>query len=510
MTSDWKKTGNAKYNAGLYEGAVECYTKALEQSPSDKFLYGNRAQTWYKLNQFQKAIDDSQESTRLDPTFAKGYFRTGNAYLRLGNFDESEAQFKLSAEHGEEAGVTSAKQVVTLREDYAKAKALKAEGKPCVSTLQPVVLAATHNVELKTFFVEEAAAAELWDDVIAALKDTIADDLFKDNVRLRYLYTQALYFTVCFQEALKHVEKVLALEPEHEDAIALKKQVTAMQRIITSGKTYMTKNAFQWSVDAFTKAMAMEPTSPVLQKYLNVCRAVPLMHMEQYAEAIEDCTKALQGNTHDWRVKAWECRGFCYEAQGEFQLAIADYERAVALKANVETQERLHALRQTKPKRKDYYAILGVEKSADLTAVKTAYRRLALQYHPDRLTSEVGQDHDVDDEEKLQMKNKFQEISEAYVVLSDKERRARYDAGESLDTLHENDQDPFILFNILCGVLKEDAGLAEKMAHHAKQCCFWGTLCVGGVATCPCWAPVMYFQSEKHRHYPNSDQNRPL
>ncbi|KAG0362197.1 hypothetical protein BC939DRAFT_488358 [Gamsiella multidivaricata] len=62
----------------------------------------------------------------------------------------------------------------------------------------------------------------------------------------------------------------------------------------------------------------------------------------------------------------------------------------------------------------DYYAILGVSKDADDSQIKKAYRKLALKYHPDKNTAEEA-------------KKKFHDISEAYEVLSDKDKRAIYD-----------------------------------------------------------------------------------
>ena len=65
---------------------------------------------------------------------------------------------------------------------------------------------------------------------------------------------------------------------------------------------------------------------------------------------------------------------------------------------------------------KDYYEILGVEKGADPKQIKEAYRRLALTYHPDRNRDNPG------------AAARMKEINESYAVLSDPEKRRRYDA----------------------------------------------------------------------------------
>jgi len=67
--------------------------------------------------------------------------------------------------------------------------------------------------------------------------------------------------------------------------------------------------------------------------------------------------------------------------------------------------------------KRDYYEILGVQKTASLDEIKKAYRELALKFHPDR----------VGPEQKKEAETKFKEISEAYAVISDEQKRSLYD-----------------------------------------------------------------------------------
>ena len=60
--------------------------------------------------------------------------------------------------------------------------------------------------------------------------------------------------------------------------------------------------------------------------------------------------------------------------------------------------------------KRDYYEVLGVDRNADASAIKKAYRKLAKKYHPDTNAGDPGAEE------------KFKEVTEAYTVLSDEEK----------------------------------------------------------------------------------------
>ncbi|KAH9755448.1 J domain-containing protein [Citrus sinensis] len=80
-----------------------------------------------------------------------------------------------------------------------------------------------------------------------------------------------------------------------------------------------------------------------------------------------------------------------------------------------------------------YYAILGIRKDASFSDIRSAYHKLAMKWHPDRSAKNPG----VAGEAKC----RFQQIQEAYSVLSDENKRSMYDAG-LYDPLEEEDEVP--------------------------------------------------------------------
>ena len=65
--------------------------------------------------------------------------------------------------------------------------------------------------------------------------------------------------------------------------------------------------------------------------------------------------------------------------------------------------------------KRDYYEVLGVSKGAAQDEIKKAYRKMAIQYHPDKNPDDPSAE------------DKFKEAAEAYEVLSDQQKRQRYD-----------------------------------------------------------------------------------
>jgi len=101
--------------------------------------------------------------------------------------------------------------------------------------------------------------------------------------------------------------------------------------------------------------------------------------------------------------------------------------------------------------KRDYYEVLGVTRDCEETVLKASYRKLALEYHPDRNPG----NHDAEE--------KFKEAAEAYSVLSDAQKRAAYDrfGHKGVPTAAGNGFDPSAGFPDLADILSDVFGFGD-------------------------------------------------
>lgn len=94
-----------------------------------------------------------------------------------------------------------------------------------------------------------------------------------------------------------------------------------------------------------------------------------------------------------------------------------------------------------------YYEILGIERNATLEDIKKAYRKLALRWHPDK-----------NPDNREEAEKRFKEIAQAYEVLSDPQKRSRYDSGYSTAGRYSAAQDFNFKFRDADEIFKEFFG----------------------------------------------------
>jgi DnaJ family protein C protein 3 len=245
---------------------------------------------------------------------------------------------------------------------------------------------------------------------------------YPKHIEAYQLRGMAYYRLNEMEMAQKHYREGLKLDPEHKgckDGHRLLKKVTKKDK---RGDDAYDKGDYKSAIDSWWEAMNIDMThlSFVRPTLLKIVRAH--MSLKEYEKAEEECMKHVNNQES---VEGLHLLGEVQTAAEKYEQAVQTYRRAYDIapedmkqSCKRKVDEAQVALKQSKEK--NYYKILNVPRNAKLKEIKKSYRELALRWHPDKVES--------DEKDKAEVM--FQDISEAYEVLSDKEMREKYDRGE--------------------------------------------------------------------------------
>jgi DnaJ family protein C protein 3 len=217
---------------------------------------------------------------------------------------------------------------------------------------------------------------------------------------------KAYFYLADHDVALRHYQTGLRLDPEHAE---LKKEyfkLKALLRKTKSADEAFEKSKFRTAVEEYTSALEIAPdhTSHNIRLHLGLCKA--LVKLGRGRDAVTRCSLVLELDSES--LEALVQRGEARLLVEDWEGAVADFKAAVQQSPQdrdirVGLQKAEHGLKLSK--RKDWYKVLGLSNMASAADIKRAYKKLALQWHPDKNV-----------ENKEEAENKFREVAEAYEV----------------------------------------------------------------------------------------------
>ena len=93
-----KEYGNAAFKNKEYFKAIDYYTAAIKENPTDHTIFGNRAAAFHNLREYENALEDADDCIKLNPDWGKGYLRRANALLGRKRLYESYMCYKKGEE----------------------------------------------------------------------------------------------------------------------------------------------------------------------------------------------------------------------------------------------------------------------------------------------------------------------------------------------------------------------------------------------------------------------------
>ncbi|KAI9487968.1 hypothetical protein BDB00DRAFT_773427 [Zychaea mexicana] len=422
-----KAQANQEYKTGNYNEAVRLYSEAIEASPKTATYYANRAAALTMLGKYKEAAADCRSATDIDPSNVKAYMRAGKCHINLGNLEEATRQYEQAYQldsnnaqvQRECQNLQSVKSYIGQMEAYMNGNQWGLAGN---SLDRAITFVDKDRVPVKwnIWRAECALGQKKWSEASRIVNYLVRLDT--QNPDVLYLRAHVFYGQGDNAKAIAHCMEALRCDPDFTKARILVKKARALDAQKEKGNAAFKANNLQEAYDAYTAALEIDDKNDVLNAKLYSNRAAVLQKLKKFQEALEDCDKALKLDP-DF-TKVYSRRAACYMELEEYEEAVKDYRHLTELDAgNREYRGLLQKaeLELKKSQRKDYYKILGLTKSATDSEIKKAYRKLALQYHPDKNAGDV------------KAEAKFKEVGEAYDVLSDSQKKARYDSGADLE-----------------------------------------------------------------------------
>lgn len=450
IAEEKKNTGNDHYKAQNYRLALHCYSDAITLCPETPAFYGNRAACHMMLGDYKAALTDARLAVQLDATFEKGFVRIAKCCLALGDAIGVEQAVKRVLELAPASKAVALEQqqcrMLRTHEDTAGTCFAARDYRTAVYHADSALKLAPASMALKLRKAECLAllgrVEEAGDLAVSCMQ---VDTANADAVYVRGL---CLYYSDNLDKGLVHFQRVLTLDPDHANARAMRIRAKQLKEKKESGNEQFAGGKYREALALYTEALAVDPLHREINAKLHYNRALVNVRLGNLLDAIKDCSAALQIN--EAYLKALMLRARCQNDMQNFEECVKDYEAALKLDKTMHTKNLLKEakLALKKSKRKDYYKILGIDRSATDQEIKKAYRKRALVHHPDRHS-------DATEAVKLQEECKFKEVGEAYAVLSDARKRSRYDNGQDMDDDHGGHGEGF--FFVFRSILRSNA-----------------------------------------------------
>ncbi|XP_016733782.1 dnaJ protein P58IPK homolog isoform X2 [Gossypium hirsutum] len=381
-----------------------------------------------KVKRYSEALNDLNAAIEADPALSEAYMRHASLLRQLCRYEESEKSYKkflelkprnsvaekeLSQLHQAQSALETAFSLFESK-DYTKA----------LDYVDKVVLVFSPACsKAKMLKLKLLVAAKDYSSVISESGFILKED--ENNLEALLLRGHAYYYLADHDVAQRHYQKGLRLDPEHGE---LKKAYFRLKNLLKKTKSAednANKGKLRVAVEDYKGALALDPNHLAHNVHLHLGLCKVLVRLGRGKDALSSCSEAL--NIDEELLEALVQRGEAKLLTEDWEGAVEDLKSA-AEKSPQDMNIRGALMRAEKAlklsKRKDWYKILGVSKTASVAEIKRAYKKLALQWHPDK---------NVDNREEAEAQ--FREIAAAYEVLGDEEKRTRYDRGEDIEDI---------------------------------------------------------------------------
>ncbi len=429
MSQTWlqmKELGNNQFKNKNYTSAIDYYTRGIEYNSSEPALYANRATCYKCLGKYRESVNDYKRAIQLNPRNTKNLKKLSSVYIILGNFGEAQILLQkccnlepYDSSHNFE--LNRAKKMV---EDYEKIneKVKEQRWEDVEEESKKLLNDAPSFKELQKIYIQACLELCKFNPVIEYINNSVSSYTKSRDEEFNYLLAKTYYFKGDYDLAKREITNLIRQGFNDDKYAKLKRHIDNINNAKAIANTYFKNNNYDQAITEYTKLLEFDPENKNFMSIILTNRALCLKKQGKNMEALKDVDQAIQYNPN--YSTAYIRRALIYEELKMFDDAKSDLSKAKELDPrNSKIDGYMNEANQKaeQARNRDYYQILGVNRNATPAEIKKAYRKLALKYHPDR-NSESEQTKKV-------AQRKFQDVSDAYCVLSDPKKKEMFDQG---------------------------------------------------------------------------------
>ena len=388
---------------------------------------------YIKQRKYKEALLDCENALYLNDKFAKAHIRAQQCYLVVGEIEKARQAAIKSVELGDSSTASKIPFMEELLkyESYAFKAKEKMEWREALYYLSKILEYATDSIRHLSLKIECLISENPADMTNAIRFTTSLQEQFIDNAEFLFWRGRILLYNGQTDMGKKHLKQALNIDPDNKTYVKYWKGIQTSEKQKEQANELVRTNMLGEALDLYSQCLEFDELNCQFNQAILYNRACALHKLGQIDKAMEDLNNAIRLNKE--YAKAYFKKADILLQLEKYQEAIAELTKVkdfAPQTAGLKERIRNAQLELKKSKRKNYYKILGIEKTADEGEIKKAYRKKAIEWHPDK--------HNTKSEEELKnAESMFKDIGEAYAILSDPQKKQRYDSGEDIEEIEQ-------------------------------------------------------------------------
>ncbi|UJR21742.1 hypothetical protein I4U23_024817 [Adineta vaga] len=445
IVNDHLDKGKQLLAAGQLSDALTHFHQAIEVDPNNYLSYFRRATGYLAMGKSRAALPDLSKVTELKPDFIAARMQRGNVLLKQGDFDDAKQDFQhvLRSEPSNSEAQNQLDVTLQMAQLYQQAEAFYSnqDYPKAIELFSTVIEHCPWSIKARELRANSYLEIH---DISKGVNDLKATaKLIPDNTQAFLQISRLLYSMGDADDSLVNIRECLKLDPDHKEChahyIKVKKLAKQLETIRDATSQSRWNDCLEKAQQVLKLSSDSSSATFVQRAHSSLCTCMS-RGKSPAKDTIETCSEVLRKyQTSDAEVLI--SRAEAYISNEDYEAALADYQRAHESEDSNRVHDGIKRVQKLikQSKKRDYYKILGVRRSANKAEVLRAFRKLAIKWHPDK--------YEGDDKKKAE--KMFIDIAAAKEVLTDPEKRAKFDAGDDpLDAEEQAQQNnPFNGFN---------------------------------------------------------------